>query len=142
VVGGGTRLETHSCLSGEASSAARARAFVRTTLAEWGLDSLEEVTTLLASELVANVVLHAGTECRIQMDVDDERLKVGVWDASSTAPVRHQRPSLAATGKGLCLVDELSQDWGWERAEEGGKVVWFSLDLTSARVGNGSEGRR
>ncbi|WP_434582011.1 hypothetical protein [Carbonactinospora thermoautotrophica] len=32
------------------------------------------------------------------------------------------------TGRGLLLLEELTDDWGSERTAEG-KVVWFRLDL-------------
>jgi hypothetical protein len=47
--------------------------------------------------------------------------------------VRQRRSPLAASGRGLVLVEELASAWGWVPAEEGtGKVVWFELDASSA----------
>jgi anti-sigma regulatory factor (Ser/Thr protein kinase) len=33
---------------------------------------------------------------------------------------------LAENGRGLLLVDQLADSWGW-RPETGGKLVWFRL---------------
>jgi len=127
-------LESCSPLPAEASSARRARRIVHETLASWGLEALEEVASLLASELVSNVVLHVRSDCSLQMGFDGWRLRVGVWDGSLVAPVRHHRSASAATGRGLALVEALASDWGWEPSEQGGKVVWFELEPGSPKT--------
>ena len=99
----------------------------RATLDAWGLGYIEPVAVLLVSELVANVVLHAQSECNLRMAYDGERLRVTVIDASSRPPMRHRRSSLAATGRGLTIVDSLSNSWGWIPTIGGGKEVWFEL---------------
>ena len=50
-------------LEGRPSSVATARRFCEARLVEWGADELADVVSLLVSELVTNVVLHAGTSC-------------------------------------------------------------------------------
>jgi anti-sigma regulatory factor (Ser/Thr protein kinase) len=124
---GARREQRHSRLSGEAASALEARRFVRSTLAEWGMESVEQVASLLTSELVANVVLHSKGTCRLDISFDRQCLRVGVWDCNPRPPVRQYRSPLAATGKGLALVEALSSNWGWDHAVNGGKVVWFEL---------------
>lgn len=115
-------------------SAGAARRFVSSTLTDWGCEELEYVTTLLASELVANVLLHARTELDVVVSHDEASIRVEVHDGDHRLPTRKQYSVTATTGRGLALVEDLSRDW---RAEvtPGGKVVWFELDLSGASVG-------
>ncbi|MGH9028437.1 MAG: ATP-binding protein, partial [Acidimicrobiales bacterium] len=112
-------------------SSARARSFTRTHLSSWGLDSMGEVASLLVSELVSNVVLHAECDCRLVLEYDGRRLRVGVADADPTPPERRYNKSPAARGMGLLLVEALSCEWGWHPEGGGGKVVWFELEGVS-----------
>jgi anti-sigma regulatory factor (Ser/Thr protein kinase) len=133
---GAREAQRRSRLSGEATSALEARRFVRATLVEWGIESVEQVASLLTSELVANVVLHSRGSCRLDVSYDGGCLRIGVWDSNPRPPVRQHRPPLAATGKGLALVDGLATNWGWDDAAAGGKVVWFELGVpTSSQEG-------
>ena len=47
------------------SSAVRARLFVGAACTDWQLDALRDDAVIVSSELVANAVLHARTECRL-----------------------------------------------------------------------------
>jgi anti-sigma regulatory factor (Ser/Thr protein kinase) len=100
---------------------------VRDTLHEWRLDDLSPEAELLASELVTNVVLHAGTPFEMALTRDDsEPLRVEVRDGSRRAPRRHRYPQDASTGRGMMLIETLALRHGVEvRAD--GKLVWFEL---------------
>jgi hypothetical protein len=39
---------------------------------------------------------------------------------------------IAEGGRGLLFVEELSRDWGYYRADTGGKVVWCALPLAKS----------
>jgi anti-sigma regulatory factor (Ser/Thr protein kinase) len=81
---------------------------------------------LLLSEMVGNAVQHAGTTVGTELCVDGPRLRLTVTD-SSTRPVRARPLDLMAEGgRGLQLVDQLSERWGVE-ADRDGKRVWFEL---------------
>lgn len=104
-----------------------ARRFVRDTLHQWRLDDLSPEAELLASELVTNVVLHAGTPFEVSLTRDDSLpLRVEVRDGSRRAPRRHRYSEEAATGRGLMLVESLALRHGVEIDGEG-KLVWFEL---------------
>jgi len=107
-------------------SARAARRFVERTLEAWNLTGAIEVVSLLTSELVANAVLHAGTPLELHLGVVGRRIRVQVRDRSAAnASPRHDGAE-ATGGRGLRLVERLSDDWGV--AEEGdGKTVWFAL---------------
>lgn len=113
--------------SPDVSSAGGARRFVAAALEGWGLGRLEEVACLLVSELVSNVVLHAGTELDVRLRRFDTRVRVEVHDGSPQLPERKYYSPTSTTGRGLVFIAELAQSWGWEATGDG-KVVWFELD--------------
>lgn len=127
-------LQSQSSLPAEASSAGLARLIVRETLSKWGLAEIEEDASLLVSELMANVVLHAQGTCQLEIEYDGARLRVGLRDESSRVPVRRHRSRLAATGRGLALVEALATEWGCDSSEQGGKLVWFELQAPQPKT--------
>lgn len=111
-------------LPADGRAAGVARAVVRDRLRGWGLEDLVDVVVLLTSELIANVVVHTGSAPGLRLDRDGPRVRVGVLDASPVPP-RHRRHSArAATGRGLDLVEDLADDWGWAPHGDG-KEVWI-----------------
>ena len=113
-------------LAAEVSSAERARRFVERALTSWKCMELVEVTVLLANELVTNSVLHAHTEIRLEVTKLPTGIRVQVSDHDN-ASVEPRRASLHAEGgRGLALVEGISDDWGVERWD-GGKTVWFQI---------------
>ncbi|CAN5191833.1 hypothetical protein BH24ACT1_BH24ACT1_03640 [soil metagenome] len=115
-------------------SAGAARRFVSATLTAWRCDALEYVVTLLVSELVANAVLHAGTELDVVLRRPEGGVRVEVHDRDHRLPTRKHYSITATTGRGLALVEELARDWGAEATPEG-KFVWFEFDESEVSVG-------
>jgi GAF domain-containing protein/anti-sigma regulatory factor (Ser/Thr protein kinase) len=115
-------------LPADTASPGRARALVADVLAGWGLDTLVDSATLLASELVTNGVRHAGTGLRVTLTrLDERRVRVAVTDRAPNAAVRLRVSSDDAEGgRGLFLVEHLSAGWG-SLADDDGKTVWFEL---------------
>lgn len=113
-------------LDGRPSSVAVARRFCEKRLVEWGAPELTEVVSLLVSELVTNVVLHAGTDCEVRLE-RGRRLRVEVIDGSRRPPTRRRIEPDAGSGRGLMLVEALSAEYGTV-VEPGGKRVWFEVD--------------
>jgi hypothetical protein len=124
-----------------------ARGFINVVLTGWGLAPLTEVTELLVSELTTNVVqASTGPDGNPRYDdagklpllwvrllSDRSVLMVEVWDnlpeAFGTPVLRHPGPD-EESGRGLEMVDALSEDWGWESVPGGeGKRVWAMLGL-------------
>jgi len=91
----------------------------------------EHAAVLLTSELVTNALLHARSAPELHVRLADGRLRVGVTDATPTAPVRKRYGKEAATGRGLLLIETMASSWGTE-ALDGGKVVWFELGPEAA----------
>ena|SRR5215472_12420445 len=117
-----------------------ARLHARVIVAEWGLSELAGVVELVVSELVTNS-FHASAgltssryrgrwspgipPIRLWVQSDRQRVLVQVWDANHLLPVRQEPELEAEHGRGLLLVDSLSEHWGAYRPEgSSGKIVW------------------
>ena len=83
---------------------------------------------LCVSEVVTNAVLHARVPKEMTVRAEGARLLVEVLDGDSTLPIRRDHELTAPTGRGLKILDDLTDGWG-TRPTEGGKVVWFAFDL-------------
>ncbi|WP_433547829.1 ATP-binding protein [Streptomyces sp. CA-294286] len=121
-------------------SARHMRRILRMYLAGWGLLDLADAAELAFTELIANVVRHVpGRHCRMCILLcEGEVLRVEVADDCPALP----RPSrtvraLAEGGRGLLLVDAVTDDWGVEPLPGGGKTVWF--ECRAVRTGDGAD---
>jgi anti-sigma regulatory factor (Ser/Thr protein kinase) len=82
------------------------------------------------SEIVTNVVSHApgvpGSTVSVSVSRVGDLLSVRVHDSSPDAPVLRSAGEDDESGRGLMLVDALTDAWGY-RLTPSGKVVWFDL---------------
>jgi anti-anti-sigma regulatory factor len=93
----------------------------------WALPDLVAPACLIASELVTNVVDHAHTTMTLRLSLRQRYLHLAVRDGSPAAPTLYpDRPVDAEGGRGLLLVSQTAQSWGWLPSESG-KVVWATL---------------
>ena len=110
---------------------------LRRQLQRSGLDpDIDHTVTLLASELVANAINHAGGgEIRVAATLGPSFARLEVLDTGSgfDPEVRH-----GSQGFGLRLVDKLATRWGVERGE--GTVVWFEVDRRRRRFHRDTDG--
>jgi anti-sigma regulatory factor (Ser/Thr protein kinase) len=84
---------------------------------------------LLASELVANAVLHGGGPVTVGLERTGHHVRVEVSDTSEDLPtLRAPEDLLAERGRGFLLVDRLASRWGFERRRDDGKTVWFEVE--------------
>lgn len=95
------------------------------TAAGWDHDDVDDAV-LLASELVTNAVRHADGVDRITMVVDHRTLLFVVHDRSVTLPSAPSERPGEHGGRGLAIVEALSDEWGAAQ-EHDGKRVWFRL---------------
>ncbi|MFI2378358.1 ATP-binding protein [Streptomyces sp. NPDC018964] len=118
-----------------AESAAAARRLVRTALAAWGLEDRMEDAALVVTELVSNAVDH-GRLPSIRVIVSrpaENRVRLGVVDRSKVVPMmRTDSDGDRLRGRGLVLVDALTERWGTD-LYAWGKQVWGELKCGSAR---------
>jgi anti-sigma regulatory factor (Ser/Thr protein kinase) len=95
--------------------------------------------TLVASELVANAVTHSGgrPEDRLEFSaaVGAGRLRIAVRDPGLSKTVAQLRESggIAEGGWGLLIVEQLCEDWGYER--DSGNCVWADVRLPPEQNG-------
>jgi CheY-like chemotaxis protein/anti-sigma regulatory factor (Ser/Thr protein kinase) len=107
-------------------SGALARKRLRELLGRWDLDGLRDEVELLATELVNNAVVHAGSPVLVTVKRRGETLRLEVTDIGEGLPDRDDAALTDTSGRGLLLVDAISDDWG--TAVNGhAKTVWFEL---------------
>jgi anti-sigma regulatory factor (Ser/Thr protein kinase) len=106
-----------------------ARAFVSAWLSSWGLDDLRDRAVLATSELVTNAVEHAGGDVGVRIEVDDDEVRIAVTDPDASVPVTRGVSETALGGRGLHIVDAMSDRWGTERLGGDGKTTWCALHV-------------
>ncbi|WP_346434238.1 ATP-binding protein [Streptomyces pyxinae] len=121
--------EYSKTLPREAESATAARELVRSALTAWHLDHLTENATLVITELVSNAVDH-GRLPSIRVIVNrpaEDRVRLAVVDRSKVIPMmRTESNGDQIRGRGLMIVDALTECWGTEMYRWG-KQVWGEL---------------
>ncbi|MFR9728343.1 ATP-binding protein [Saccharopolyspora sp. MS10] len=92
---------------------------------------LVDAVLLVASELVANAVEHGGGADRLELDWQQDSVVLRVWDRGVGRPQQRDLDPGSVRGRGLVLVQGLSEEWGCE-PRSGGKSVWSRFSLVSA----------
>ena len=122
-------------LPAELASPGEARAVIRLVCRVGGIgDEVREDAELVATELVANVVDHAGTRCTLTVAVTGVGVFIEVRDFYPCPPPQPQPfdPS-NPRGRGLQVVAAVSSRWGVTPFPDG-KSVWALLSETSTRA--------
>jgi anti-sigma regulatory factor (Ser/Thr protein kinase) len=110
-----------------------ARLHARQLTWEWRLTRLSESVELVVSELITNGVAASRSlerifPVRLWLLADKARVLILVWDPSPQAAVRIEANEEAESGRGLLLVEAISDQWDWYPTQEiGGKVVWATV---------------
>ncbi len=99
------------------------------TLTAWSVDGQAvEVAALVLSELVTNSVRASRPEdefVAVRLSTASGNVLVEVWSRPDATLPTVQRPDEdSETGRGLGLVEALTDRWGSYRAASGGIVVW------------------
>jgi anti-sigma regulatory factor (Ser/Thr protein kinase) len=126
-----------------------ARRWTAGLLAQSGPGDLVDTAVLLVSELVTNAVRASAAAPRGSGGPDhgsggpdhgqieliivrtSDMLRIEVYDSSLgslPSPADHVVDSDGEGGRGLQVINALSERWGW-RPAKGGKVVWCELPL-------------
>ncbi|MFF1439185.1 ATP-binding protein [Streptomyces sp. NPDC058295] len=122
-------------LTGSREGFAQAREFTQRTLDCWSLERRTDDAITVVTELAANAVLHglahASTDdfhVRLRLTLRRAHLVCAVTDPSDSLPV-HARTAdaLLEHGRGLHIIEALSEHWGWTRRPPVGKTVWAML---------------
>ncbi|WP_432483200.1 ATP-binding protein [Kineococcus esterisolvens] len=114
-------------LAADAGAARRARRFLDDHWCVEHAALLRPQAELIVSELVTNAVLHGKPPVRLALDCEGaEGVTISVSDGDPGTPEMRRASPGAAHGRGLQLVDVLSDEWG-VRTRPGGKTVWSRL---------------
>ena len=89
-------------------------------------DDVADTAMLLTSELVTNVIVHARTPMRLDLDLRVGCVRVAVVDDAPRTPAIRRAHDARLTGRGMNLVEALARQWGVDPAPPG-KKVWFEL---------------
>jgi anti-sigma regulatory factor (Ser/Thr protein kinase) len=108
----------------EPASVPAARRFLREALDSSSVEVLE-AAELMTSELASNCVCHARTGFEVTIACNDQ-IRVEVRDAGGGKPRLLSPSPREPAGRGLRIVEAMSDDWG-VIPDSGGKVVWFTV---------------
>jgi anti-sigma regulatory factor (Ser/Thr protein kinase) len=109
------------------------RHLVTETLRAWGQDALVSDAALLVSELATNAVRHASSPFRASVTRTDTTIRIAIEDLGTSEPLLRPADPDRLGGRGVALVDAMSQSWGCEPAPAG-KVVWCELSMSAGRL--------
>ena len=112
----------------EPEAASTARGFMREAACLTHHARVLQDAELLVSELVANGIRHAAPPIVLRVDCDGASMQVCVSDGSPALPRVLRVPPEAVSGRGMALVDFISEQWGVEPSEHG-KTTWFRLGV-------------
>ncbi|SNX56761.1 histidine kinase-like protein [Streptomyces sp. TLI_55] len=134
-------LEASVTLPSDPASVSAARAYVLSTLSEWGLPAdteAAETIRLIVSELATNAVQHTfGQSPTFTVDLQldrDEQLRIGVTDSHPRFPKRLPAAVQQDNGRGMVIIRWLTAECGGKLrvrpTREGGKTVSIELPWT------------
>jgi hypothetical protein len=113
-------------LSRRRSATTQARQFVIAQLAWHRLDELCDTAALVATELVTNVLMHTQSVPTLRILVLADLVRIEVEDTCPVLPAAGILDPTATCGRGLVLIQQLTQRWGVTRVPAG-KAVWCEL---------------
>ncbi|MGW0313992.1 ATP-binding protein [Streptomyces flavidovirens] len=120
----------------------RARRFTRRTLNSWGEKAGVCDIVAVASELVTNAVRHAfrstpsDAATWLALSATPHSVLCSVTDPSTTPPELMAATPWAANGRGLHVIEALSDDWGYALLANGpGKIVWARVPSRAPLAG-------
>ena len=111
------------------SAPGAARRAVIAVLTGWGFcdEDWLDAAAVVVSELVTNAVRHGGPPIVLCVKCDGvSDMQIRVSDGSVDPPEVQHAERLDEGGRGMMLVDLISEHWGVDTTDDG-KVVWFQL---------------
>ena len=127
-------VSVHTDIAGTPRAAPEARRFLQRELESVITADLLHDVLLMTTEMVTNVVLHARTDIHLGLTHDGANVLVTVQDHNTEGPAERAKNAadghLAESGRGMHIIDNLADDFGWRRLPTGeGKVMWFALAI-------------
>lgn len=94
--------------------------------AGWGFPDLQELE-IVASELITNAVVHSGTDAVLTCRrTGADGIELSVCDHGAGDPRMGEISLIATSGRGLQIVDALTDAWGVDRTS-GTMTVWARM---------------
>jgi anti-sigma regulatory factor (Ser/Thr protein kinase) len=118
------------------ASVAGARQFVGDLLRDQPCE-IVEAAELMTSELATNCLRHARSDFELAIRLSGDTIRVELSDHGEGQPELRSPTPRERSGRGLRIVQELSQDWGITPSPNG-KIVWFTLPLRTPAAQHGS----
>ena len=124
-------------LIGTRQGCTQAREFTRLTLDHWALGHCSNDALTVVTELATNAVVHAvphapagEAELTLELTLRPAHLVCAITDQGNCLPAYpHASDPLQEDGRGLRIVDTLSERWGWTWCSPAGKTVWAVLPI-------------
>lgn len=141
----GLRQTFEMTFPADAGRVQQVRRVVSAYLRYWRRVPLADAVLLATDEAFANAVTHGSRSPKDQvcvaMENSSEQLRVAISDVAPGLPIIPPDPDpLAESGRGLALIDSITDGWGVEPADEGlGKTVWFVFKTPAEAAVPGSE---
>ncbi|MER6619147.1 SpoIIE family protein phosphatase [Streptomyces sp. NPDC000931] len=117
---------------GDPEALAETRRMIRTAVGAWGAGERADEIELVADEMITNVLMHTEGSAVVTLRAltgSERRVRVEVEDSSSALPRRREAGESGVSGRGLLLIETLTDVWGVE-ARGGGKCVWSEFVMT------------
>lgn len=113
-------------------SVTAARRFVTAALVG-ETSELLQTAELLVSELASNCVRHTDSDFEVAVRREGSEIRIAATDWGAGMPVMRTPDPMAASGRGLLVIDMLSGAWGIEAGprHRPGKTVWLTLTATT-----------
>jgi anti-sigma regulatory factor (Ser/Thr protein kinase) len=121
-----------------ASGPGVARRAVTAALIAWNHPALDADATLVVSELVTNAVQHASPAETLELELIlvEDTLRISLADGSALRPLVAERNDFRSTGRGLRIVEALTDQWGAD-PHRNGKRVWAELSAPAEPTQDG-----
>lgn len=123
----------------DARAVRQAREFAISTMRRWGVAQRREDITVVVSELMTNALRHAAPAPHARphpRPIQLGLLQPGpcilcvVADPSPRPPIPEEPGFAAETGRGLHVIEALSDNWGYAALCDRGKSVWAIVSTT------------
>ncbi|WP_405777887.1 ATP-binding protein [Streptomyces sp. NBC_00859] len=121
------------------------RRFTGSLLDDWALSPLVDNAALIVSELLSNALRYgigalpawSGPTQAVWLGLLRRRGTVlfAVCDPSTAVPRLREPDYLAQSGRGLHIIDCLSETWGWTTPDTDGKAVWAAVSCPAGSGG-------
>jgi hypothetical protein len=112
-----------------------ARDFVTGRLRAWGRAGIVDDAQVITGELWTNAITHAPSpEYVVAVDWNGGMIRLEMWDSSPFRPQKLPLDLNGEHGRGMRIVDALSEAWG-SRVAASGKCVWAVLPIEPKPIG-------